>query len=67
MKETESEKKEKESILVAVKNLVKIHGLDLVRLTCNKYFADERAKKRLSKEVEEKQAELEKLKSKLGG
>ena len=55
----------KKAILNNVKKLAQKYGFDNTRLIANKYFQQELEKRKLEKEVQQKEAELKKLKNKL--
>jgi len=55
----------KKAILSNIKKLAQKYGFDNTRLTVNKYFQQELEKRKLEKEVQQKEAELKKLKNKL--
>jgi wobble nucleotide-excising tRNase len=59
-------KRIKQTIVRTLERLISKYGLNEVRLVTNKYFTREREKTKLEKEVKEKEAELLKMKRKLG-
>jgi len=59
-------KRIKQTIVRTLERLISKYGINDVRLVTNKYFAREKEKTKLEREVKEKEAELLKMKRKLG-
>jgi hypothetical protein len=58
----EKENKQIKKVLIRIRTIEKTYGIDITRRACNQYYTKRSEEKRLEKQIEWREEELERLK-----